>query len=470
VNASSTIPRKEILEAIEDTLKKTSLLVISSPPATGKTSLMNLLAKNHPSANFKHIQFTPRSDARQVLDSSLHSLEGQAGVIIIDDAQNKYEDEDFWFYLVKGIIAFYPQYSFIICATHTLGIYSASPVVLESYPHIRRDDLLLSHEEARDLIIRSFDINEVTIEDMHHAMNVIENMSGRVVGQIRMITWKLSQNFRKQTPSESDILQYLLGDSIIGNDLGRLFGVDVPQIDPSLFECLRSCFLSGSTANVVGKNSEILELIKRGVLALSDYNQATDEVKITFTTPLARRYLMNRIFPDRGNSDPTDVKSLVVSAIEKMSAFSLLQSTPDQNLFPKEAVFQHLFMNSLLACLPANFQVCPELSIDFQGSSTSGEIDFYIDGNLRWGIELLIKGSKLKEHISRFQVGGLYYPLAVNQFAVVDFRFFEKLVAPTVKFRENTIIVYFQAGDFSKCFCASQFNGCQEKFELKLQD
>jgi hypothetical protein len=110
-----------------------------------------------------------------------------------------------------------------------------------------------------------------------------------------MITWKLSQKFRNQTPSESDILDYLFGDSIIGEDLGRLFGVDVSQIDPHFFECLRSCFLSESTANVVGKNSDILELIKRGVLALSDYNQATDTSKITFTTHLARRYFMNRI-------------------------------------------------------------------------------------------------------------------------------------------------------------------------------
>jgi hypothetical protein len=143
---------------------------------------------------------------------------------------------------VKGFIASYPQYKFIICATHTLGFYSASPVVLVSYPHIRRDDLLLSHEKAQDLIVRSF-ANEVKIKGMPHAMNVVENMCGRVVGQIRMITWKLSQKFRNQTPSESDILHYLFGDSIISEDLSRLFGVDVPQIDPYLFECLRSCCL-----------------------------------------------------------------------------------------------------------------------------------------------------------------------------------------------------------------------------------
>jgi hypothetical protein len=71
-----------------------------------------------------------------------------------------------------------------VCATHTLEIYNASPVVLVSYPHMRRDDLLLSHEEAQDLIVRSFD-NEMKMEDMPHAMSVIENLCGSVVGQVR---------------------------------------------------------------------------------------------------------------------------------------------------------------------------------------------------------------------------------------------------------------------------------------------
>jgi hypothetical protein len=104
-------------------------------------------------------------------------------------------------------------------------------------------------------------------------------------------------------------------------------------------------------------------------------------------------------------------------------------------------------------------------------SKREGGLTFYIDGNLRWGIELLLKGSKLKEHISRFEVGGLYHSLAVNQYLVVDFRVFDTLIAvPTVQFRENTMIAYFQEGNFSKCFCICQNNGYQEKFELKLRE
>jgi hypothetical protein len=46
-------------------------------------------------------------------------------------------------------------------------------------------------------------------------MKAIENMSGRVVGQICMITSKLSKasySHTIQTPSERDILDYLFGD------------------------------------------------------------------------------------------------------------------------------------------------------------------------------------------------------------------------------------------------------------------
>ena len=136
VNASTTIRRDQMLETIELTLKEARLIVISSPPATGKTALMMLLVNKYPSAEFGYIQFTPEANAKQVFDSTLSSFKGPDGVIIIDDAQNKYEDEEFWLYLVKGFIASHPQYKFIICATHTLGIYKASPVVLVSYPHI----------------------------------------------------------------------------------------------------------------------------------------------------------------------------------------------------------------------------------------------------------------------------------------------------------------------------------------------
>jgi hypothetical protein len=53
---------------------------------------------------------------------------------------------------------------------------------------------------------------------------------------------------------------------------------------------------------------------------------------------------------------------------------------------------------------------------------SSGEVDFVIDSSLYWGIELLILGSDVGSHVSRFAPGGIYAPLQLTDYLVVDFR------------------------------------------------
>ena len=52
----------------------------------------------------------------------------------------------------------------------------------------------------------------------------------------------------------------------------------------------------------------------------------------------------------------------------------------------------------------------------------SGEIDFWVDSNLRWGIELTRGGSKVREHLDRGADQGKYKPLDPAAYRVVDFR------------------------------------------------
>eukprot|EP01035_Chromulina_nebulosa_P038211 gene38211-51613_t len=51
-----------------------------------------------------------------------------------------------------------------------------------------------------------------------------------------------------------------------------------------------------------------------------------------------------------------------------------------------------------------------------------GRIDFFVNGDLRWGIELLVKGKRRKAHRERFTAGGKYADLNCNAFIVVDLR------------------------------------------------
>ena len=76
-------------------------------------------------------------------------------------------------------------------------------------------------------------------------------------------------------------------------------------------------------------------------------------------------------------------------------------------------------------------------------------IDFYINGELNWGIELLRKGNKIEEHMKRFEEGGKYYDL-IKENRVIDFR---RGKQTNVKRYDNRVTVFFPKDDFSNCSC-----------------
>ena len=137
-----------------------------------------------------------------------------------------------------------------------------------------------------------------------------------------------------------------------------------------------------------------------------------------------------------------------------MSA-SIIHSSVASVRFPKEATFQHLLMGAVAKCTPPTCAICAELSEVFQdprsplGQSKriSREIDFYLDGDLRWGIELLVKGDQVGEHIDRFSRKGKYHPLNVADYIVVDFR---PGPVSNVCLYEKRLSVFFDS-DFSAC-------------------
>ncbi|KAI3641438.1 hypothetical protein MIR68_000568 [Amoeboaphelidium protococcarum] len=129
--------------------------------------------------------------------------------------------------------------------------------------------------------------------------------------------------------------------------------------------------------------------------------------------------------------------------------------------FPKEAVFQHLFMEGLALHTPPHCSICPELSkifppnynIDSQ-QVIAGEIDFYLNGSLRWGIELLVNGDGVGEHLIRFSPpDGKYVLLAVNDYAIVDFRRNATDQPTGILKHPNRVSVLFDTDDYSVAQC-----------------
>ncbi len=122
--------------------------------------------------------------------------------------------------------------------------------------------------------------------------------------------------------------------------------------------------------------------------------------------------------------------------------------------------------------LPPTCCICPELSRVFpsdtiEDGNVAEEFDFYINGDLCWGIGLLVMGDKITEHLDRFsEPSGKYFPLHVKDYAVVDFRRSPDGKPANISDMEKRITVFFRCGDFSRCSCKFGMNPITEILNL----
>eukprot|EP00475_Leptophrys_vorax_P039693 TRINITY_DN7206_c0_g1_i8.p1 TRINITY_DN7206_c0_g1~~TRINITY_DN7206_c0_g1_i8.p1 ORF type:complete len:449 (+),score=125.20 TRINITY_DN7206_c0_g1_i8:908-2254(+) len=419
--------RDPLLKKVMEKLQDSQFVVISSPPASGKTSLLTFFELKEAPDPF---------------------------YVFLDDAQKIYDDSEFWEQLIiASKISTAKNFKFVISATHLLSIRSESPADLQLFPRIIRDDLLISDEDASALIDMC-DFCGFSLKLYPFSKYAIVKEAAGLIGAVIISVYKISDKFRHSSPEESDVLQYFLSAEF-SSEIGRLFGTDIMPIDDEFHLFLRNCFLnSGSSVLLDGESRVVVNsLVKGGALV-----QTGDDYR--FSSPLAKRFYFKSIFPHRvAMQVPSDIFTLVKYGIAQMSASNLLKSTVNVDDFPKEAVFRHEFMSGLAAVLPPKCYICPELSGVFPDDQTldgkiDGELDLYINGNLRWGIELLVMGDKITEHMNRFSVPhGKYAPLHVTNYAVVDFRRSSNGKPTNVMALEKRVSVVFPLGDFSSCVC-----------------
>ena len=99
-------------------------------------------------------------------------------------------------------------------------------------------------------------------------------------------------------------------------------------------------------------------------------------------------------------------------------------------------------------------QYAPELSRAFSSNTdyaSKGEVDFYLNEELGWGIELILEGHDLREHRHRFAQDGRYYALKVKDYFVIDFR--SGSSSSNLFKHDKKITVFLSAPDFKSCQC-----------------
>ena len=157
---------------------------------------------------------------------------------------------------------------------------------------------------------------------------------------------------------------------------------------------------------------------------------------------------------------PDNLRDLIIESVRTISA-KRLRDAVQSGALPKEAAFQQLMNEAMSSQLPARYAIIPEyntVAADSQDASAkpvTGELDFYVNSDKQWCIEMLRAGKGVGEHLDRFKSTpdnngkkGKYRKVLRKEHYVIDCR------GPKLQgaLEDNKCTIYFEE-DFSSCVC-----------------
>lgn len=465
------LKRTELVEKLRNLVNDNKVVLVSAPMGSGKTSLLTLFGDKYKNA-FKYyyrtmVQTSPdmllsqfgiiASESR--LDESSLLLQDPTcpTILMLDDCQQYYSAgyAQFWELVAKSL-KFPTNVHLVISATRSVSYSLESPVSFAALPKLTREDFMLTEVEASELLKMNAPVGLALALRCPNFMHVVVKECNGLIAALRISISSMNATFRlAEDKCEATLLHYFFSENMVRN-YDRCYTAQADHIAPEVIPLLVQLLTTKTNITATsGVGMEPSLLLRYGIL--TEKNNMFE-----FASPLASRFITRLLFPNRASASelPTSLKSFVKSSIGKLSASALYQSVqqPDK---PKEAVYQHLFMQAMHACSPASVMVCPELSRVFPGADVSGdgntiagELDFYLNGDLRWGIELLVGGSDIGEHMFRFSTGGKYAALLVKDYVVLDFR---KGPVTNIKRFEHRTTVFFN-DNFIKCTVLEGFS------------
>lgn len=176
-----------------------------------------------------------------------------------------------------------------------------------------------------------------------------------------------------------------------------------------------------------------------------------DENMFTFSAPVVRQVILLRRL--RPVSRPLELRNslfdFVIAALPRLDPSWLAKTAGNclnKDLLPSEAFWQYACWKALSSALPKG-QMSPDVGHAFD---QKGRVDFYINHEFHWGIELTREGSRLDKHYARFFKGGVYHGLVtsgvIQQWLLINFCC--KLPRKDIDAKETRVLHVVYAPDF----------------------
>ena len=119
------------------------------------------------------------------------------------------------------------------------------------------------------------------------------------------------------------------------------------------------------------------------------------------------------------------VRDLCFAALRKFSRAFLSSGVPELGAGAEEPPVEAQYRLELARACYLTLDSELHLTAEWKSSSSGGRVDFLIK-SVKWAIECVREGDRLEGHISRFQPGGLYYPMVESgefrDYILLDFR------------------------------------------------
>ncbi len=499
---STALPRMHLVATLFDkvTMGSSRFVHLGAPAASGKTSLLQLFQRYSSVRGVTCIYVSMLfEDFRAVMikktgiNASTWMLERDENgrcvcadsskkfVVMLDDAQHQYGNVSLWAGLIKPDMdsTLPTNIRFVISATYSLGT-DVSPVDFRTLPKLVFGDFLLSQEEVDEFItlssVRMSAERAGALLVEPQIRNVVATNCNGHIGALSVSVREIVKHFHHNPAvTVEEIVDFYLSKPMSSYFM-RCYNSGVEFLPERMRACLVRCLTLGPLSVPQDENPTVYrQLVRSGVL------DETGDGRVKFTSPAAASYINNLIFPRRSEKLIDHIREhgvfgLMKSVLAHMSGTTLRQSVVNSSTdMPSETTFQHLMLAALEAETPASCFICPELSkyfplppsqeIDVDQAAhlpeVKGRCDYYLNGNLRWAVEVLISGSGWGEHISRLVGQGKYVGLAYADYLVVDFRANATGNPTNVQRHVRRMSVFFKQGDFTFCNVLCGFDAAE---------
>ncbi|PRP73436.1 hypothetical protein PROFUN_16676 [Planoprotostelium fungivorum] len=391
--------REDTCKKIKQRMTQVPVLLIEGPPYSGKTSLVSILTMYFKSHNYDCDSFSFLAGGA-LWDPSKYPDDS---IVIVNEVQKLYHNkgDPFWEWIKRNKTE---------RGTHRILLFAAWGGENLRGERFFLQDILMTQNECNNTYNKFTNWSGAPLTK--DAYEFLINTTNRHIGYTRFVLGTIHNRFlhHEKTIGQSQILEIIsspLEAASLAYEVRLPLLEDIQRFYKVLLPVIRDVSVPYSL--------EWKDLIKTGLL--STFINKEGEQICQFSSSFVRSIYISLLCKTTTikwviwNPSQRRIESLIPEILYHVDIIEIQRRHAEGKL--SEYVWQFEFYRCAHAVLRGEHRVSSEYQIDKpvavgekRGRGSPPRLDFWINGNLKFGFELLVDGIGQGKHVSRFEKGG----------------------------------------------------------------